>query len=78
MSCTVIPTCLMFQEFSMVTIDLRWGYILGLTTYMTWGLFPLYFKSLERIPAVEIIARRTVWSTPLGAALLLSWKHPNW
>lgn len=42
------------------------------------GLFPLYFKLLERIPAVEIIVQRAVWSALFGAVLLLFWKHPGW
>ncbi len=46
----------------MATANLRRGYVLGLTAYVIWGLFPLYFKLLERIPAVEIIVQRAVWS----------------
>lgn len=42
------------------------------------GIVPLYFKLLERIPAVEIIVQRAVWSALFGAVLLLFWKHPGW
>lgn len=59
----------------MATANLRRGYVLGLTAYVIWGLFPLYFKLLERIPAVEIIVQRAVWSALFGAVLLLFWKH---
>ena len=62
----------------MATANLRRGYVLGLTAYVIWGLFPLYFKLLERIPAVEIIVQRAVWSALFGAVLLLLWKHPGW
>ena len=62
----------------MATANLRRGYVLGLTAYVIWGLFPLYFKLLERIPAVEIIVQRAVWSALFGAVLLLFWKHPGW
>ncbi len=55
----------------MATANLRRGYVLGLTAYVIWGLFPLYFKLLERIPAVEIIVQRAVWSALFGAVLLL-------
>lgn len=34
------------------TPNARRGYILGLAAYCTWGMFPLYFKSLEGIPAI--------------------------
>lgn len=30
--------------------------------YLVWGLFPLYFRALEGVPAPEILAHRIVWS----------------
>ncbi|MCL6689665.1 chloramphenicol-sensitive protein RarD [Pseudomonas citronellolis] len=62
----------------MATANPRRGYALGLTAYVIWGLFPVYFKLLERIPALEIITHRAIWSALFGAALLLVWKHPGW
>jgi chloramphenicol-sensitive protein RarD len=57
----------------------RRGYILGLIAYIAWGLFPLYFKLLSSVPAVEIIVNRAIWSAVFGLALLmLVWKHPGW
>ncbi|MDB5982806.1 MAG: rarD [Pseudomonas sp.] len=56
----------------------RRGYILGLTAYITWGLFPLYFKAIAAVPAVEIIVHRVLWSALCGSLLLLVWKHPGW
>ncbi|MEQ7920046.1 EamA family transporter RarD [Xanthomonas sp. WHRI 1810A] len=56
----------------------RRGYILGLSAYITWGLFPLYFKLLSSVPAIEIIVNRAIWSAVFGLALLLVWKHPGW
>lgn len=56
----------------------RRGYILGLSAYIIWGIFPLYFKAIASVPAVEIIIHRVVWSALFGAALLLVWKHPGW
>jgi len=43
------------------------GIALGLSAYLLWGMFPLYFRLLRRIPALELVAHRVVWS----AALLL-------
>lgn len=62
----------------MATANPRQGYALGLTAYVIWGLFPIYFKLLERIPALEIITHRAIWSALFGALLLLVWKHPGW
>ncbi|MCP8463016.1 EamA family transporter RarD [Pseudomonas sp. ZM23] len=62
----------------MATANPRQGYVLGLTAYVIWGLFPIYFKLLERIPALEIITHRAIWSAMFGTLLLLVWKHPGW
>jgi chloramphenicol-sensitive protein RarD len=62
----------------MASANPRRGYILGLTAYIIWGLFPLYFKAMQSVPAVEIIVHRALWSAVFGALLLLVWKHPGW
>ena len=49
----------------------RRGYILGLTAYVIWGIFPLYFKLLGTVPAGEILSHRIVWSCLLLLAMLL-------
>ncbi|WP_300724945.1 EamA family transporter RarD [Pseudomonas sp.] len=56
----------------------RRGYILGLSAYIIWGLFPLYFKLLASVPAAEVIVNRVLWSALFGSLLLLVWKHPGW
>lgn len=56
----------------------RRGYILGLIAYITWGLFPLYFKAIAAVPSIEIIIHRVLWSALCGSLLLLVWKHPGW
>ena len=60
------------------TANPRRGYILGLAAYCTWGMFPLYFKSLEGIPAIEVVVHRVLWSALFGALLLMIWRHPGW
>ncbi|POA53188.1 MULTISPECIES: EamA family transporter RarD [unclassified Pseudomonas] len=62
----------------MQAANLRRGYILGLTAYIIWGLFPLYFKAIASVPAVEIIVHRVLWSALFGGLLLMVWKHPGW
>lgn len=62
----------------MSTANPQRGYILGLSAYIIWGLFPLYFKAIAEVPALEIVVHRAVWSAIFGALLLLVWKHPGW
>lgn len=38
------------------------GLLLGLGAYLMWGLFPLYFRMLQRIPALELVGHRVAWS----------------
>ena len=38
------------------------GFWYGAAAYGIWGLFPLYWKLIERVPAQQIIAHRIVWS----------------
>lgn len=59
-------------------VNPRRGYLLGISAYLIWGLFPLYFKAIGHIPAAEIVVQRIVWSALFGAALLLVWRHPGW
>ena len=61
-----------------VTPNPRRGYLLGLIAYCVWGMFPLYFKTLDGIPAEEVIVHRILWSGVFGGALLLVWRHPGW
>ena len=38
---------------------------------MFWGLAPIYFKWLNQVPALEIIAHRILWGIPMLALFLL-------
>ena len=55
----------------------RRGYILGLSAYVIWGLFPLYFKLLESVPAAEIIVSRVLWSALFGSLLRSLLNQPH-
>jgi chloramphenicol-sensitive protein RarD len=46
------------------------GLAYALAAYLSWGLLPLYFKALQPVPALEILAHRVVWSLLLLAGLL--------
>lgn len=53
----------------------RRGTAFGVTAYLFWGLFPLYWPLLEPAGALEILAHRVVWSLAFVAALL--WLRPR-
>ena len=38
------------------------GILYGAAAYLMWGFFPIYFKLLHRVPAVQILSHRVVWS----------------
>lgn len=46
------------------------GILLALGAYLSWGVFPLYFKALQQVPATQILAHRIVWSLLFLAILL--------
>jgi len=58
--------------------SIKTGYILALSTYVLWGIFPLYFRFLYDINSSEIVAWRIVWSVVFAFGLLVVWKHGNW
>ncbi|HEU5270459.1 MAG TPA: EamA family transporter RarD [Jatrophihabitans sp.] len=54
--------------------DTRRGLAYGVSAYLLWGLFPLYWPLLEPAGAVEILAHRMLWSL-VFVALLLTVRH---
>jgi chloramphenicol-sensitive protein RarD len=38
------------------------GILFGIGAYLLWGLFPLYWKALQSVPATQILGHRIVWS----------------
>ncbi|MCU7371620.1 EamA family transporter RarD [Paucibacter sp. O1-1] len=46
--------------------------------YLCWGLFPLYFKQLSEVPALEVVAHRTLWSLCFVALLLTLLRRWTW
>ena len=53
----------------------RGGLALGLGAYLLWGILPLYFKAVDQVGALEIVAHRIVWSLFFLAALATWWKR---
>jgi chloramphenicol-sensitive protein RarD len=53
------------------------GIVYALGAYVCWGVFPLYFMWLRRVPALELISHRIVWSCLMLCGVLLltrQWK----
>jgi chloramphenicol-sensitive protein RarD len=38
------------------------GYWYAIGAYVTWGLFPIYWRFLRQVPAVQVIGHRIIWS----------------
>ena len=49
----------------------RKGVLYAIGAYMMWGLFPLYWKQLETIPALQLIGHRIGWSFILLMIVIL-------
>ena len=53
------------------------GILNGLSAYILWGFFPIYWKLLQSVPALEVIGHRIAWSFVLLVGVLLltrQWK----
>jgi chloramphenicol-sensitive protein RarD len=48
------------------------GILYAIIAYMMWGLFPLYWKQLETIPALQLIGHRIGWSFILLLLVILA------
>ena len=48
----------------------REGLIAGLICYLLWGIFPVYFKLVEIVPAIEVLLHRVIWAVPFGALII--------
>ena len=47
------------------------GYLIILTGYVGWGLFPLYWSLLAHIAPLEVLLHRILWSAPVLLLLVL-------
>lgn len=54
------------------------GMLYAATAYALWGIFPLYFKSLQEIPPLEILLHRMVWSLAFVVVVLTWRRHWGW
>lgn len=53
------------------------GVLYGIGAYLLWGIFPIYWKWLHTVPAIQVISHRIIWSFVLLALILFvtrQWK----
>ncbi len=43
-------------------ISYNQGIVYALVCYITWGLFPIFWKAITGVPAINVLAHRIVWS----------------
>ena len=54
------------------------GVLSAALAYAAWGLFPLYFKQVAQVPALEVVAHRTLWSMVFVVGLLALLRRWAW
>lgn len=54
------------------------GMISAASAYMLWGLLPLYWKALQHVPALEILAHRIAWALVVVLLLLAYQRRWSW
>ncbi|AGA68032.1 rarD protein [Desulfitobacterium dichloroeliminans LMG P-21439] len=47
------------------------GVLYAFAAYIVWGLLPIYWKTLQGVPALEILAHRIVWSFAFVTMLIV-------
>jgi chloramphenicol-sensitive protein RarD len=52
------------------------GILYGLVAFVTWGLFPIYWKWLKAVPVLQLLAHRIGWSFVL--LLLVIFATRSW
>ncbi|MFZ6721274.1 EamA family transporter RarD [Undibacterium sp. Ji49W] len=57
---------------------MRKGILFAGSAYLLWGLFPIYFKALHEVPALEILLNRMVWSLLFLLGVLTWRKQWSW
>ena len=51
------------------------GILYGIGAYVFWGFFPIYWKMLHHVPAIQLIGHRIIWSFLLLIVVILFTKQ---
>ena len=54
------------------------GVFYGLAAYFLWGVFPIYWKLLSHVNALDVLLHRMVWSLVFVILILVIRKHWQW
>ena len=54
------------------------GPLTAAIAYILWGLFPLYIKQIDQVPALEIVLHRSAWSLLVMLVLLVVLRRFAW
>jgi len=49
------------------------GHLCGIAAFFMWGLLPIYWKQLDAVPSLQLVAHRVVWSSLTFVPLLWWW-----
>lgn len=55
----------------------RHGLAAAILAFSTWGLYPIFYKQLQSIAPLEVLAHRVVWSFIFLAVGLVLWRGVN-
>src|SRR5690606_7521701 len=50
----------------------RDGLVTALIAYSMWGFLPIYFKLVDEVPPLEVLAHRIIWAVPFGGLIILA------
>lgn len=67
---TIMQFCNLLQSIANEDIMMNKGTWYALGAYGLWGIFPLYWKALQTVPAEQILAHRITWSLLFLAIIL--------
>jgi chloramphenicol-sensitive protein RarD len=56
---------------------MRTGYVYATLAYLGWGFFPIYWKFLKHVPALEILCHRVIWAF-VFYTLVVYFKDKGW
>jgi len=54
------------------------GILYAILAYVAWGVFPVYFHQVATVPAMEVVAHRTLWSMVFVAVVLMARGRLAW
>jgi chloramphenicol-sensitive protein RarD len=54
------------------------GVLAAIGAYTLWGLFPVYWKAIQTVPALEVLCHRVAWSFVFVVLVLIWKKHWQW